>query len=714
MSRLTLSLVIHNHQPVGNFDHVFAQAAERAYDPLLAALERHPLVRLALHYSGPLLDWLAANQPEHLDRLADLVTREQVELLTGGYYEPILVSIPTDDKIGQLRKMGEYLQDRFGTMARGAWVAERIWEPHLPKSLAEAGVEYTVLDDTPFKMAGLRDDDLFGAYVTEEEGSTLQVFGNVMYLRYAIPWRPVETVVGWLEDQAEQHPGGVAVCADDGEKFGFWPNTWEHCWGDDGWVERFFVALEENAGWLETRPLGEVAERKAPLGRVYLPCGAYEEMMHWALPPDAFARLGRVREELEEQNRQDVLRFVGGGAWRSFLGRYDEINQMHKKMLWVSQKVHALPDGKLKEQALNHVWSAQCNCGYWHGLFGGIYLFHIRVANYAHLIAAEALADRAERPAQTWLRVERGDLDADTNEEVILNSDQQVMVFKPSYGGALVEWDWRDRRYNLLNTMARRREGYHEALRQAAEQGRLYLPGEETIPKGVQVKEQDVHTRLFFDGHRRVALLDHFLHADTTPEDFYQGRYGEQGDFVAQPYHCDLIYEDGRTVLCLRRDGEVQAGAVSFPVRVEKRISTTPGSAQADVSYRVTNLNDISADFRFGVEFNWGIVGGDSSHGFLMADTERRGLGDFAGDEEIRTLTVGSTLSDLAGAVSVRPNRAANLWHFPLEVVSNSEAGYERVYQGTCTLLWWSMLLEPRRPWEVEMSLDLRELQGSA
>jgi len=713
MSPLTLSLVIHNHQPVGNFDDVFTQATVKAYAPMLAALERHPRIRLSLHYSGPLLDWLAANQPAHLDRLKDLVDREQVELLSGGYYEPILVSIPRDDKLGQLHKMNDCLQELFGTVTRGAWLAERIWEPHLPVSLAEAGADYTVLDDTPFKMAGLSDDDLFGAYVTEEEGATVQVFGSPMYLRYAIPWRPVETVMAWLEDQAERHPGGVTVFADDGEKFGFWPNTWEHCWGAAGWVDRFFEALEHSSKWLETRPLGEIAESKAPLGRIYLPCAAYEEMMHWALPPDAFAKLGRVREELEVENRQDILRFVGGGAWRSFLGRYDEINQMHKKMLWVSRKVHALPEGELKDRALDHTWSAQCNCGYWHGLFGGIYLFHIRVANYAHLIAAETLADRAMSPTETWLRVERGDLDADTSEEVILNSDQQVMVFKPAYGGALVEWDWRARRYNLLNTMARRREGYHEALREAAEQGRLYLAGEEKIPKGVQVKEHDVHTRLFFDGHRRVSLLDHFLHGDTTPEDFYQGHHSEQGDFVDQPYLSNLVYEDGKTVLSLRRDGMVQAGAVRFPVRVEKSISTRPASNRARICYRVTNLNAISADFRFGVEFNWGIVGGDSPYGFLLADSERRALGDFAGDDEIGSLTVGSTLPDLAGAVRIHTSRAANLWHFPLEVVSNSEAGYERVYQGTCTLLWWSVFLEPQRPWEVEMTIDLRELQGT-
>jgi alpha-amylase len=708
MSSLTLSLVIHNHQPVGNFDHVFAEATDKAYDPMLEALEGHPGVRIALHYSGSLLDWLSANRPEHLELLDDLVSREQVELLTGGYYEPILVTVPDADKISQVRKMTDFLLERFGYPATGAWVAERVWEPHLPKPLAEAGVEYTLLDDTPFKMAGLTDDDLFGYYVTEEQGFPLKVFGNVMHLRYAIPWRPVEEVIDWLREQARTHPGGVAVSGDDGEKFGLWPHTWNHCWGENGWVERFFAALEDNADWLYTRPLGEVAAEQAPLGRVYLPCASYEEMMRWALPPDAFITLSRVEQALKEHDRDDIRRFLRGGSWRAFMRRYEEVNQMHKKMLWVSRKVHAIAPGEARDRALDHTWSAQCNCAYWHGLFGGVYLFHIRAANYAHLIAAEELADQETRESETWVDVERGDLDADTRDEVILNTDQQVLTFKPSYGGALVEWDWRDRGYNLLNTMTRRREGYHQALRKAAQEGRLFLPDEEEIPNGVKVKERDVHTSLFYDWHRRAALLDHFFDPETTPEEFYQARYEEQGNFVDQPYRSEIKAAKDTARLVLTRDGTVREGTVPFPIRVEKTIDVRAGASELTVGYRVVNLNDISANVRFGVELNWGIVGGDSRHGYLEADAKRRGLGDFEGDSKVSTLTVGSRLPDLAGEVKLDLSRPASLWHFPLEVVSNSEAGYERVYQGTCTLLWWDVLLEPGRPWETELMLSLR------
>lgn len=737
---LNLSLVIHNHQPVGNFDLVFAMATERAYDPILGLLERHPAVHLSLHYTGPLWDWLLAHRPDHVDRLRALVARGQVELLTGAYYEPILVAIPDADKVGQIRKMTHFIRETFGYEATGMWLAERVWEPHLPRPLAEAGVRYTLLDDTPFKMAGLTDDDLFGPYVTEEQGHTVTVFGNVMYLRYAIPWHPVEEVMEWLRAQATAHPGGVAVMGDDGEKFGLWPGTWDLCWGPETWMDRFFAALESSADWLRTRLLGEVAAELPPLGRVYLPCASYEEMMDWALPPRDFAAMRRIRRELREAGRTDVLRFVRGGLWRGFIARYDEVNQMHKKSLWVSRKVHGMPEGEAKARALDHVWAAQCNCGYWHGLFGGIYLFHIRAANYANLIAAESIADGARAGQGAWVWTEQGDLDADGHPEVILNTDRQVLTFKPSYGGALVEWDWRSCGYNLINTMTRRREGYHEELRQAAEEGRLVLPDQPDRPDGVRVKEPDLHTRLFHDWYRRAAFLDHSLHPDTTLDGFYRAQYGEQGDFVNQPYEAQVKEDPAGLTLILTRHGTVWVGDQAIPVRLEKRFMVTPGNDLLTVHYRfaVGSRPQSEAEgriffLRFGVEMNWGILGGGSEKGLLRVLRGRekitRRLADIG---EVRDVT-GFTFnlpclahgeprsaaegphvrSEPRSAAEWRPEVTltlsvpATLWHFPLEAVSNSEAGYERVYQGTCTLVGWDLALGPGESWEATLQVAL-------
>src|ERR1700692_2399473 len=140
-------LLLHNHQPVGNFPWVFQQVYEEAYLPIIEALELHPGVRISLHYTGSLLDWMEEAHPEYLARISALVQRKQVEIVSGGYYEPILPSIPDIDKIGQIRRLNARIQREFGMQASGMWTAERVWEPGLPRILREAGIEWTVLDD---------------------------------------------------------------------------------------------------------------------------------------------------------------------------------------------------------------------------------------------------------------------------------------------------------------------------------------------------------------------------------------------------------------------------------------------------------------------------------------------------------------------------------------------------------------------------------------
>src|SRR5262249_46149144 len=133
-----LLLVFHNHQPVGQFDHVNEHSTNVSYLPLIELLERHPHVKIGMHYSGPLLEWLKNFHAEVLERLRVLIARKQVEMLSGGYYEPVLAALPHEDKIGQIEKLNAEIGSIFGSHPVGLWLAERIWEPHLARPVAEA------------------------------------------------------------------------------------------------------------------------------------------------------------------------------------------------------------------------------------------------------------------------------------------------------------------------------------------------------------------------------------------------------------------------------------------------------------------------------------------------------------------------------------------------------------------------------------------------
>ena len=230
-----LLFVIHNHQPVGNFDFVFEKATDHSYGPFVELLAQHPSVRAGLHFTGPLLEWLEKHRPELLAAVREMCERGQVEILGGGWAEPMLTVLADRDALGQLRMMRSECARLFGVLPRGMWLAERVWDPSLPRLLHAADVEYTLLDDTHFRYAGLREPRLTGHYVTEKAGDPVSVFPIDRDLRYAIPFKKPQEAIAAIRGAG---PGRTVTYGDDGEKFGVWPETYEWVW-NKGWLKNF-------------------------------------------------------------------------------------------------------------------------------------------------------------------------------------------------------------------------------------------------------------------------------------------------------------------------------------------------------------------------------------------------------------------------------------------------------------------------------------------
>ncbi len=218
MKSVSFLFCIHNHQPVGNFAHVFHEGFTRCYDPFLAILEKHPGIKTTLHFSGPLLEWLEAEQPEFLQRIRNLVKRGQVELLGGGFYEPIFSILRERDAQGQIQMMTDFLQEKCAVSPKGIWLAERVWEPALPRLIAQSGLSYTLLDSTHFLYAGLSPEQIHGYYVTEKDGFPLSLFPIDMTLRYTIPFQQPEKTIEYLLYRASDGEGVAVTYGDDGEK----------------------------------------------------------------------------------------------------------------------------------------------------------------------------------------------------------------------------------------------------------------------------------------------------------------------------------------------------------------------------------------------------------------------------------------------------------------------------------------------------------------
>ncbi|MCD6298138.1 MAG: DUF1926 domain-containing protein [Deltaproteobacteria bacterium] len=693
---MNLIMVIHCHQPVGNFDHVFDMAHDKCYRPLLDLLDAYPQVKVGLHFSGPLLEWLELHRPKTLELMAGLVTRGQVEPLSGGFYEPLLTSIPVRDAKGQVLMMNEFLERRFGFRPRGFWLTERVWDPALPLTLAGTGMDYTVVDDTHFYYAGLKPDEIYGRYVTEKEGHTLGLLATPMIMRYIIPFRPVEDVLGHLRGLSEAGHN-VALYGDDGEKFGLWPGTYE--WViEKGWLERFFSAVSDNRDWLKTVLPGEYVASSPPLGRIYLPQASYEEMTEWALPPEQGRALEDIVTSLKNEGRWDEWRpFVRGGVWDNFLVKYDEANRMHKKMLLLSERAGQ------DDEAKNYLWRAQCNCAYWHGVFGGLYLGHLRRAVHENLIKAQS---RIMEKSGQDLQMQRFDFDKDGAEEILILNRSLSLGLDPNRGGGLFDICHLPRAINLSDTLTRRPEAYHRRINDARQDRGTSNDGIASIHDLAGTGDQDLAGLLIFDSYTRTSLLDHFLEAGATPEGYAANEYPETGDFVQAQYLVEQAdVSSDHALVEMSRTGQVNR--VSF--KVSKTIRAGKDS-RVIVEYDFECKDHEPVSTLYGCELNLTVYSDeDRERYYRLPETgRRREIKETGAEDELTRFELVNGPDRLCAAFSF--SIPVSVWFFPIMTISKSEKGFERTYQGSSLLFLHPLVLSPGEKAGFQIELELVEL----
>ncbi len=702
MTRLRLIFALHNHQPVGNFDGVFQAAYRDSYLPFLDVMEEYEDIPFVLHTSGPLVEWLAENRPEYIARVRALAEEGRVEILGGGFYEPIMTMIPHRDRVGQIRDFSAYLNELFNTKVRGMWMPERVWEQHLVSALAEAGVEFTVLDDVHFQRGGLHDEQLFGYYLTEDDGRLLKVFPSSERLRYLVPFHEPHESYEFLRKLAHERPGATIVCADDGEKFGAWPDTFDHVF-TRGWLRRFCDMIRGNRDWLRPTTFAEAVDSTLPLGKIYLPDGSYREMTEWALPSSKLIELKQAQKQGEGHPVGESLKpFVrAGGFWRNFKTRYAESAEMYARMLDVSQRLAAASsnpnaDPDYLDVARQELYRGQCNCPYWHGSFGGLYLPHLRNAIFRHLIAAHNALDDAEGRTGPRVALDVADFNLDARQEVRLENDRLVAFVRPAMGGHVYELDVRHALMNILNTLDRRPEPYHGAIAAA---GGTSQDAAAFTPDRVVFKQEGLDRMLVYDRHPRKALVDHVFPLDVTLDDLTACGEVERGDFVQGTYLSKVQRAPDHVTLAMERTGR----ADGHVIRIRKTIELSADSPSLDVVYALDDLPE-GIPLLFAVELNLAGMAGHADNRYY-SDAAGNRLGMLDARLDLQGGQDGVSLTDewLDLDVALAWSKPAGLWCFPIETVSQSEGGFEGVYQSSCVIPHWVVTADHTRRWEVRL-----------
>lgn len=731
-----LTFGVHNHQPVGNFGWVLEEHYQQAYLPFLDVMEPASSFLFSLHTSGPLLLWLLERHPEYVARVRRLAESGRVEVKGGSLYEAILPLIPREDRSDQLARFSRLLESAFGIRPAGSWLPERVWEPSLARDLAEAGLDYTVVDDSHFASAGKEGRLTWGYYLTEDQGFRFHLFPVSKDLRYLIPFQEPAKIISFLRSALEEDerarrcgdippeaPPPLLVYDDDGEKFGAWPDTHEQVY-KRRWLEKFIEALGAagGEGWLSVTTPGDFRRRFGPLGHVYLPPASYAEMLEWS-----------------------------GGFFRSFLTRYEEANRLHKRMLEVSARTRATPDrpgvappspagpqaagaglpaAAPTLAARDALLRAQCNDAYWHGIFGGLYLPHLRQTAYSNLIEAEDLLPPG--PASSAF-----DLDFDGHREVRLRSRSLLAYLSPARGGSLMSLDHLPSRAALLDTLRRHPEAEHARLRHTEAPALARTGGTASIHDRPPETGRDLERHLHTDLAPRDSLLDHFYPPGFTWEDLLAGSVEDLGGFALRSYEATMA--GVRPLVSLRCSCPV----LGLPVHLLKTVELLDGPSRAAITYQVSmgerpgaagaNAPDrgLPPDRRscpdrarpaldlgpgaqvcFVPEFNINLLGAWSEDYGVLVDGRRPTsprLADGGTYGHAHSFSLYDGNRGLVVNLDWSASPPATVHRYGVITVSRSEKGYERIYQGTCVAPAWPLAITAGASLDIRIDMTIAQ-----
>jgi len=523
---------IHCHQPIDNFDHVVYEIIEKSYEPFFKTLKKFPHFKCSVHFSGWLFEFIQKNRPDLFALIQSLSS--QLEFFTGGFYEPILASIPKADRIAQITMLSRFIQKNFNQTPKGLWLTERIWDDSIIDDLHQCGIEYVIVDDYHLIASGHDANNLNGYFLTENSNHSMALFPINKALRYVIPFASIEKTQHTLHTIANEEGKNAAIIFDDGEKFGVWPKTYEKVY-EQKWLEHFFqTTLEDQT--IEVMTFHEYYTQHHAISLAYLPTVSYHEMQEWSILPNLAHTYASLLHNLPH-----LEYMIRGGIWKNFFLKYQESNWIHKRSLELSCKNNK--SAKFKKA----LFKTQCNDVLWHGIFGGIYLPNLRDNAYKYIIECENL------------------LHKENHSEVLdinLNSYKEYKFFTPTLltiidcknGGQIVELDLRDVGFNVQNTLTRYKEIYHEKIEKTVqEEDGVNTPEESsTIHNNILTTQEDLDFHV--DWYLKKSAIDHISDTSFTLTSFQANTFKEYGDFANQPFE---TIAHSKNSLHLQRQGGI-------------------------------------------------------------------------------------------------------------------------------------------------------------
>lgn len=664
MNKYKVILGSHNHLSYGSAKDEFERVYKDRLKPFITVLYRFPKIPAVLHYSGVLLKWIEKHHPEFLMILEDMLNRKQIEILGGGFYEPMFPLISLTDKLGQIELLTTFIRKQFGKRPRGCWLPGMMWEQNMTGPLQTCGMDYVFLDESQFISAGFGGVQLRRPCVTEDQGKIIAVFPVASKTSALLEHKSASEL---LQKQARDPDN------DEDTVISLFPEYFlEESDGESAFEDSFYRFLEglaQTEEYVEFTLPSKYLKSSRKYEKAFFPSSADKKIMYWSL--DEKRRKGFDElERLERRGDLDAASSYYSGAFpRQFLVRYPEANGIYSKMMYTHTLINQLRGDKHRKRAAREeLWKAQGCEAFWHVAEGGLYNNNLRKAAYRALLDAEKIT----RERGVFLpSVVSFDIDLDGMREYLFQGTD-LNCYVKTQGAAIFELDYLSKSWNYLDTFARRRESY-------------------------------ASDAVLLDGYRRCAFMDRLVTPETSLKD------AENNQFVDSRF-CAL--EQYEPVSVTRSHHEVHfklpASATGPYAAIEILKKYRLYKNSISVSYTLTNTGNRPERFNFIPQIDLSLSGDDEKRQRIAA--VRSGVKQrYPLDPmEIRDLDE-LVIDDLKNEIplSLTSSGSFDAWIIPIYSYGRVNADLAYQYQSTCIMPQKAVILAPQESWNIQFSLSL-------
>lgn len=404
---------------------------QKIYKPLAKFLYSHSLFRLFFSFNGPQLEFYRKKHPEFIELLQKLIERKQIEILGGGYYEPVFPLLYPRDRSGQIELLSSSIRESVGKRPRGMSLCASIWDSSLLPCFSTCGMEFVLLDESLVPPG----KNTFVPLIMSDKGKSLAILPVENSLK-PLQNRSVSDFLTDIELTVKKSRRNAEESVRTLDKIITLQFSQQEIFAllESGWLEKFSDELE-NETYSSDVP-ASIVKNTVVFQPVFIAAGMSGEIAQWAITP---------YKPMKMQKSFPVTIY-------DFLQLYPQSRALYDRMMYVSMLVNQSHGDKIrKKTAREKLWESQNGNSFICTANGAFVNSSYRQNSFKNLAEAEKIVRECNEFEES---VSSFDYNGDGLNEYIIRMQNYFSVVHP-VGGAIREFDLLQTSGNYADNLSR-------------------------------------------------------------------------------------------------------------------------------------------------------------------------------------------------------------------------------------------------------------------